>query len=64
MVRYTLDDDAVSNYKKLSAIDRYALMIQGQSKENETDWNEALKNFTSYAVKDIDKKSGPITFSM
>ena len=57
MVRYTLDDDAVSNYKKLSAIDRYALMIQGQSKENETDWNEALKNFTSYAVKDIDKKS-------
>ena len=57
MVRYTLDDDAVSNYKKLSAIDRYSLMIQGQSKENETDWNEALKNFTSYAVKDIDKKS-------
>ena len=57
MVRYTLDDDAVENYKKLSAIDRYALMIQGNSKENETDWNEALKHFTEYAIKDIDKKS-------
>ena len=57
MVRYTLDNDAVGNYKKLSAIDRYALMIQGKSKEDETDWNEALKNFTAYAIKDIDKKS-------
>ena len=57
MVRYTLDDDSVKNYKKLGAIDRYALMIQGKSKESETDWNEALKNFTAYAVKDIDKKS-------
>ena len=57
MVRYTLDNDAVGNYKKLSAIDRYALMIQGKTKEDETDWNEALKNFTAYAIKDIDKKS-------
>ena len=56
MVHYTLDPDSVSNYKKLSAIDRYALMIQGSSKENEKDWKKVLADFSAETLKDIDKK--------
>ena len=56
MVRYQLDSDSVNNYKSLGAVDRYALMILGKSKEEEKDWKEVLKNFNLNAVSDIDKK--------
>ena len=55
MVRYEMDGAVADSMKNRGAIERYSLMVMGQGALGETDWDEALREFSEEALEDLEK---------
>ncbi|MCR4684089.1 MAG: zinc-ribbon domain-containing protein [Lachnospiraceae bacterium] len=55
MVRYEMDSDTVNSLEEYAAVDRYALMLSGDTTGG-TDWNQAKKDFLEDTLAAFDKK--------